>query len=184
VNRLITDRLAREQRVREAESKKAAEDAELKRLADQQEFKQIADKHESRVKELEPTVQSLTAERDAYQAHILADIDANDKCTGLIAGEAIAAGDAVYIKSDGKVWRATGAAVAPAAVVRGFALIAAQVGEAVTFAWDVRLRYGAALTPGASYYLSGTVVGGLADAASTGKKPPATLRRRGSVHDG
>lgn len=76
VNRLITDRLAREQRVREAESKKAAEDAELKRLADQQEFKQIADKHESRVKELEPTVQSLTAERDAYQAHILADIDA------------------------------------------------------------------------------------------------------------
>jgi hypothetical protein len=95
-------------------------------------------------------------------------LDANDKCTGLIAGEAIAAGDAVYIKSDGKVWRATGAAVAPAAVVRGFALIAAQVGEAVTFAWDVRLRYGAALTPGASYYLSGTNPGGLADAASTG----------------
>jgi len=99
-------------------------------------------------------------------------LEPSQKMTGLIAGEAIAAGDAVYINSDGKVYRANGAAANAAAVVRGFAFIAAQAGEAITFCYDVRLRYGAGLTPGARYYLSGTVVGGLADAASTGGTAP------------
>lgn len=87
---------------------------------------------------------------------------------GLLAGEAIAAGDACYIKNDGKVWRATGAAANAAARVRGFAAREASSGEAVTLLRDVTFRYGAGLTPGADVFLSGTVDGGLADAASTG----------------
>jgi hypothetical protein len=87
---------------------------------------------------------------------------------GLLAGEAVAAGDACYIKSDGKVWRSTGAAANAAAQVDGFAAEAAASGEAVTLYHDVNFRYGAGLTPGARYYLSGATAGALADAASTG----------------
>jgi hypothetical protein len=85
-----------------------------------------------------------------------------------LAGEAIAAGDACYIKSDGKIWLASGAAANAAAVVAGFAAMAASVGEAVTLLHDVVFKYGAAMTSGTRYYLSGTVAGGLADAATTG----------------
>lgn len=85
-----------------------------------------------------------------------------------VAGEAIAAGDACYIKSDGLVWLATGAAATAPAVVWGFALIAAAVGDAVTIAWGIRMSYGAAMTPGTPYFLSGTTAGGLDTAASTG----------------
>jgi hypothetical protein len=92
---------------------------------------------------------------------------------GLLAGEAIAAGDACYIKAaDGRVWRSSGAAVAAAAKVRGWAAAAAPVGEAVTLYTDVNFRYGAALSPGADYFLSGTVAGGIADVASTGGTAP------------
>jgi len=86
----------------------------------------------------------------------------------LIAGEALAAGDLCYIKSDGLVWRSNGAAVAAAAKVRGVAVTKANAGEPVTLMYHVVLQYGAGLTPGASYFLSGTVLGGIADAASTG----------------
>jgi hypothetical protein len=92
--------------------------------------------------------------------------------TGLLAGEDIAAGDACYIKSDGKVWRSTGAAANAAAKVRGWAAQPAKSGEAITLVHDVNMRYGASLTPGANYYLSGTVAGGIADAASTGGTGP------------
>jgi len=92
--------------------------------------------------------------------------------SGLLAGEALAAGDACYIKSDGKVWKATGAAANAAARVFGYACAAASVGEAVTLAWDVRFRYGAGLTPGANVYLSGATAGALADAASIGGIEP------------
>ena len=88
--------------------------------------------------------------------------------SGLIAGEAIAAGDACYIKSDGKAWKASGAAAGAAAQVYGFAAQDSSVNEAVTLVYDVRIKYGAALTPGVKVFLSGTVAGGLADAASTG----------------
>jgi hypothetical protein len=91
---------------------------------------------------------------------------------GLLAGEAIAAGDACYIKSDGKVWKSTGAAANAAAEVHGFAAQAASSGEAVTLVWDVRIRYGAGLTPGAKFYLSGAVAGAIADAPSTGGVAP------------
>jgi hypothetical protein len=94
------------------------------------------------------------------------------KLPTLLAGEAIAAGDACYIKSDGLVWRSNGAAVAAAAKVNGFAVTKANAGEPITLMYHVILNYGAGLTPGASYFLSGTVLGGIADAASTGGTAP------------
>lgn len=96
----------------------------------------------------------------------------NNRISGLVAGEAIAAWDACYIKTDGKVWRSTGAAANAAAKVRGFAFEAAGVGEAVTLYDDVNVNYGAGLTPGADYWLSGATAGALADAASTGGTLP------------
>lgn len=89
----------------------------------------------------------------------------------LKAGEAIAAGDACYIKSDGLAWRSIGTAVNAAAKVDGFAAEAAAVGEAVTLFFRVAFRYGAGLTPGAKYFL-GAAAGALADAATTGGTGP------------
>ena len=92
--------------------------------------------------------------------------------SGLKAGEAIAAGDLCYVKSDGLVWKSSGAAANAAAKVAGMALQAAAVGEGVSLYFDVNVRYGATLTPGAPLFLSGTVAGGIADAASTGGTAP------------
>lgn len=94
-------------------------------------------------------------------------IPAANKLTGLVAGEAIAAGDACYIKSDGKIWKSNGTSANAAAQVDGFAAEAASVGEAVTLLWDVNIRYGSGMTPGTKYYL-GTTAGTLEDAATTG----------------
>lgn len=95
---------------------------------------------------------------------------------GLLAGEAIAAGDACYIKAaDGMVWKATGAANTAPADVAGFAFTNCPAGEAVTLVCDGNIRYGAALTVSAKLYLSGTVAGGLADAASTGGLAPIAV---------
>lgn len=95
------------------------------------------------------------------------------RITGLVAGEDLAAWDACYIKaSDGLVYKSTGAAANAAAKVRGFAFVAAQAGEAVSLYFDVNVRYGAGLTPGADVYLSGATAGALADAASTGGTAP------------
>ena len=91
--------------------------------------------------------------------------------SGLLAGEAIAAGDACYIKSDGKVWLSDGSAADALAKVDGFAAKAAAVGEAVTLVFDVNFRYGAGMTPGARIYLS-VNPGAIADAASTGGSAP------------
>lgn len=89
--------------------------------------------------------------------------------SGLIAGEAIAAGDACYIKgADGLVYKSTGAAANEAANVDGFAPMKANSGEAVTLLTDLDFHYGAALTPGVRYFLSGTTAGGLDTVASTG----------------
>jgi hypothetical protein len=89
--------------------------------------------------------------------------------SGLVAGEAIAAGDACYIKAaDGKVWLATGAAANAAAQVDGFAAKNYATGQGVTLYYNVHFNYGSGLTIGALYYLSGTTAGGLVDAASTG----------------
>lgn len=92
--------------------------------------------------------------------------------SGLLAGEAIAAGDACYIKgSDGRVWRSIGTAVNAAAKVDGFAAMAAAAGEAVTLFVNVEFHYGAALTPGTRYYLF-TTAGQIGDAATTGGTGP------------
>jgi len=90
--------------------------------------------------------------------------------TGLFAGETIAAGDCCYIKaSDGKLYRSTGAAANAAAQVDGWAAENCTAGEALTLYKSVNFNYSAnLLVPGTSYYVSGTVAGGIADAASTG----------------
>src|SRR5690349_14395816 len=93
--------------------------------------------------------------------------------TGLRAGEVLVPGDLVYIKAaDGRLWKATGAAANAAAVVVGMVLIPAQVGEGVTYYFGVSVNYGSGLAKAALLYLSGTVAGGLADAASTGGTKP------------
>lgn len=88
---------------------------------------------------------------------------------GLVAGETLVKGDLVYIKAaDGRAWKATGAAANAAAVVRGMVLMGAVAGDGVSIHRGVVVNYGTGLSPNASYFLSGTVAGGLADAASTG----------------
>lgn len=88
---------------------------------------------------------------------------------GLLAGETLVKGDLVYIKAaDGRVWKATGAAANAAAVVRGMVLMGAVAGDGVSIHRGIVVNYGTALTISAPLYLSGTVAGGLADAASTG----------------
>jgi hypothetical protein len=88
---------------------------------------------------------------------------------GLVAGEALVKGDFVYIKAaDGRAWKGSGAAADALAVVRGMVLQGAAVGDGVTILRGVVVNYGTALSPNASYFLSGVVAGGLADAASLG----------------
>lgn len=90
--------------------------------------------------------------------------------TGLVAGEAIFAGALCYVKSDGKVWLATGAAATAPAKVRGMVMQAAVTGDPVSLYHGVNVRYGAGLTPGADLFLS---TGGLiVDAATTGGTAP------------
>jgi hypothetical protein len=96
---------------------------------------------------------------------------ANQKISGLKAGEALVAGDLAYIKSDGLVWKANGTAVNAAARVRGVVMNDAPVGEACTIAWDITIRYAAGLTPGADYFLS-TNAGLFSTVATTGGVNP------------
>jgi hypothetical protein len=97
----------------------------------------------------------------------------NTRIAGLTAGEALGAFDACYIKNDGKVYKATGAAANAAAKVDGFAAQAYASGDTdVTLYWNVRVNYGSGLTPGARYYVSSATAGALQDAASTGGTAP------------
>ncbi len=96
-------------------------------------------------------------------------VSPEQRLSGLLAGEAIAAGDACYINSaDNKLYRSTGAAANAAAQVDGFAATSAAIGEALSIYFGINFRYGAGLTPGTSLFLSGTTPGGLDTAASTG----------------
>lgn len=95
----------------------------------------------------------------------------NNTIVGLTAGEAIAAGDVCYIKSDGLVWLSDGSAADAVAKADGIAMQAAAVGDAVTLFRHVNVRYGAGMTPGARLYVS-VNAGLLADAASTGGSAP------------
>jgi hypothetical protein len=92
---------------------------------------------------------------------------ATNRITELLAGEAIAAGDTLYVKSDGKVWKTNGTAATAPALYVGVAAAAASVGEAVTPYHGVTVRYGSGLTPGARYFVSATP-GLIDDAATTG----------------
>lgn len=92
---------------------------------------------------------------------------ADCQISGLLAGEAIAAGDACYIASTGLVMKSNGTAANAAAKVDGFAAINAPSGEAVTLYFDVNFHYGAGLTPGTRLYLF-TTAGQIGDAATTG----------------
>lgn len=87
--------------------------------------------------------------------------------SGLLAGEAIAAGDVCYIKSDGKAWKSNGTAANAAAKAHGIAAKASDVGTPVTLFRNVEMHYGSGLTPGAAYFVSATA-GALDDAATTG----------------
>lgn len=89
--------------------------------------------------------------------------------SGVIAAVDITVGQAVYINSSGQAALSTGAAANAAAVFIGLAARSAKAGQPVTILGaNARWKYGSGLTPGARYYVSGTVAGGLADAASTG----------------
>jgi hypothetical protein len=90
---------------------------------------------------------------------------------GLLAGEAIAAGDLCYIKNDGKIWRSIGTSANAAAKCVGIAAKAADSGQPITIFRGVSFNYGASLTPGASLYVSGTA-GAIDDAATTGGTAP------------
>jgi hypothetical protein len=71
--------------------------------------------------------------------------------------------------STGKWMLSSGAAADANAVVDGFAMKKAKSGMPITIIdHPVNFNYAAGMTPGASLFLSGTVPGGLADAASTG----------------
>lgn len=91
--------------------------------------------------------------------------------SGQVAGAALGAFDACYIDSAGLVQKATGAAANAAAKVRGYAAQAYASGDTdVTLVWDVRVRYGAGMTPGTDLFLS--TAGTLVDAATTGGTAP------------
>lgn len=93
--------------------------------------------------------------------------------SGLIAGEAIAKGDACYIKgADGKVYRSIGTAANEAAGVMGLAFAAAPAGEAVTlYGAGAIWEYSTGMTPGIPVFL-GLVAGQLDTAAQLGHPAP------------
>src|SRR5437764_13945298 len=88
---------------------------------------------------------------------------AANRINGSPAGEDLAAGDACYIGSDGKVRRSSGAAAGDAADVRGFATTEAESGQAVNLAFDVTMRYAEDLPEDQNLYLSAAVAGALAE---------------------
>jgi hypothetical protein len=90
----------------------------------------------------------------------------------LPAGEAIAAGDPCYIKSDGAIWRSNGTAATAPAKVDGWATLPALAGSPVTIYWNCHLSYGpSTATVGARLYVSATL-GQLDTAATTGGTAP------------
>jgi len=85
--------------------------------------------------------------------------------TGLLAGEAIAAGDVCYIAADGTVMRSNGTAAGVAGVAFGMAAGATPIGEAVTIFRRSNFHYGAGLTPGTPLFVAATA--GQLDTAAT-----------------
>lgn len=73
------------------------------------------------------------------------------------SGEALAAGDFVYISATGTILKAD--ATAPAKAARGYILAAVANGAQATVYFDDNNTAVAGLTPGATYYLSATAGG-------------------------
>lgn len=96
---------------------------------------------------------------------------ANQKISELLAGEDLDSADPGYIKSDGKVWKSTGAAANAAAKVDGWVPTPAKAGAAVTLVHGVVWGWTNTATPGTELFL-GATAGAVADAASTGGTAP------------
>lgn len=90
-----------------------------------------------------------------------------DVLRGLKAGEAIEAGDVVYVASDGTLMRSDGTASGAAAVGAWIAAATTPAGEACTAFKNVSFHYGAGLTPGTPLYV-GATAGRLDTSATTG----------------
>lgn len=86
----------------------------------------------------------------------------------LVAGETLTAGDMVYVASGGKVMLANGVAANAASLHEGMVLQDAVINDGVTIEFGVTVHYGSGLTPGARYFLSAAVPGGLSTTATTG----------------
>lgn len=96
--------------------------------------------------------------------------------SGLLAGETISAGMPCYVASTGKVMKSIGTAANAAAKVDGWCLQDAVLNDGISLYFDVNVRYGSALTPGARYYVSATAGGGvIGDAATTGGTAPVAF---------
>jgi hypothetical protein len=105
------------------------------------------------------------------------------RLTGIIAGEALTAGDAVFIHSDGKAYQAdaadhkdtlttdddnagTDTTTWDTSKFDGFVVADYAVGEGSVTVWgrnSIITKYAAGMTPGAFYWISGTQ-GSLSDA--------------------
>lgn len=83
----------------------------------------------------------------------------------VVAGEALAAGDFVYITSTGTAMKADASIIAKAA--RGYTLVSVTNGSQATIYFDESNSALSALTPGATYYLS-TTPGSISTVAPTG----------------
>jgi hypothetical protein len=95
-----------------------------------------------------------------------------------IAGEALVAGDMVYVRaSDGRVLKANGTAATAPALAIGMVILDCQIGMPCTVVFGVLVGYSDAgtLTPGARYYVSAAVPGGLSDTATTGGTVPVAF---------
>lgn len=75
------------------------------------------------------------------------------------AGEGLAAGDFVYIKSDGTVWKASAAAMGADSVA--FVLSSSSTGQPALIYFEGRNTALTGLTPGLRYYLSDSTAGAL-----------------------
>ncbi len=90
----------------------------------------------------------------------------------VIAGEELPICSPVYIATDGKVYRSSGAAANAAAAVHGFVARTARVNQAITvFKWVRILQATSGLVPGSAVYL-GATAGGLDTVATIGGTTP------------
>lgn len=95
---------------------------------------------------------------------------------GMIAGEALASGDLVYIKSsDGKVYRTVGGDGLASDRVRGMVQKDYKAGKEVTiFEGPLNIGYASGMTPGTDLFASATA-GALQDSAVYAGQPPAAF---------